>query len=565
VLAEGLIAPGQVTVGNLGVLGTAAKGPVGAPTLLSSYNDAIAIFGSYDSFLDPEDPTRRRTDSLTLVRALEIAFQQGASVAYAVRVGNSDPANPHHLSYATAKLNSASGLCVTLQANSQGTWASDMTVTVTAPGSGDVLTVEETTTLTQAEATAKQLTLKHNATQSQRNRVLITLLDGSVETPAIVTAAPAPGQVQITGNQLMLGDALTPGCIVTITYAVDPATFVNVTVTLGTTKEQYLVADGDALVTAVNVTRPSALVTAIPGANSGEHPAAGENIRFAGGWNGENQATYSGAAGLDTLLDVGAHIIVAAGQTNTTTGAALDAHCQQASTDVFKRDRIAIVGSDFAKQSIAPLQPQDIITYVDKLLGNTLSSDRVIFVAPGFLATSSAPGEAGQTVLLSGAYTAAAIAGMLAALPPHISLTNKPVAVQDVEVAFNNAQLTELVQNRVTAIEKSNDIHVLRGQTTQQGAFREITTRRIVDFAKYGVRSAAAPYIGLLNNDRVRAALRATINSFLKQMLDGEMLVGYTLDVTATRDQQIAGIAQVTMTLQPVFSINFIHVTMILS
>jgi len=43
------------------------------------------------------------------------------------------------------------------------------------------------------------------------------------------------------------------------------------------------------------------------------------------------------------------------------------------------------------------------------------------------------------------------------------------------------------------------------------------------------------------------------------------MLVGYTLDVTATRDQQIAGIAQVTMTLQPVFSINFIHVTMILS
>jgi len=168
--------------------------------------------------------------------------------------------------------------------------------------------------------------------------------------------------------------------------------------------------------------------------------------------------------------------------------------------------------------------------------------------------------------MLSGAYTAAAIAGMLAALPPHISLTNKPVAVANLEVAFNNAQLTELVQNGVTAVEKSPGILVLRGQTTQvQGAFREITTRRIIDYAKYGVRSAAQPYIGLLNNDRVRAALRATINSFLKQMLDDEMLVGYTLDVTATRDQQIAGIAQVTMTLQPVFSINFIHVTMILS
>jgi len=43
------------------------------------------------------------------------------------------------------------------------------------------------------------------------------------------------------------------------------------------------------------------------------------------------------------------------------------------------------------------------------------------------------------------------------------------------------------------------------------------------------------------------------------------MLVGYGLDVTATRDQQIAGIVQVTITLQPVFSINFIKVTMILS
>jgi len=121
------------------------------------------------------------------------------------------------------------------------------------------------------------------------------------------------------------------------------------------------------------------------------------------------------------------------------------------------------------------------------------------------------------------------------------------------------------VQNRVTALEIERGIRVLRGETTDDGAFREITTRRIVDYAKYGVRAAASPYIGLLNNDRVRAALRATINSFLKSMLDDEMLVGYGLDVTATRDQQIAGIVQVTITLQPVFSINFIKVTMILS
>ena len=565
VLAEGLIAPGQVTVGNLGVLGTATKGPVGQPTLLSTYNDAVAIFGSYDSFIDPSDPNKRRADSLTLVRALEIAFQQGASIVYAVRVAGSS------LAYATAELSSTGGPCVDLQANSQGAWGNDLTVTVTDPASTDVLTVEESTTLSADQATSKTVPLQHSALQAPtpppRNRVLITNLDGSVVTPTIVNSAPAPKQVQITATDLLLGDALPAGTVVTVTYVVDPTAFVNVTIALGTTKETYLVTDGDALVTAVSdVTTPSSLVTATPAANHTEHPTV-QSVPFTKGDDGAAGAEYGGENGLDTLLDVDAHIIVAAGQpnlTSTTTGADLAAHCAKASTDVFKRDWIAIIGSGFTRGDLRAPTTSDIVTYVDTLLGNTVISDRVVFVAPGFLATSSA--DAGQAVMLSGAYTAAAIAGMLAALPPHISLTNKPVAVANLEVAFNNAQLTELVQNGVTAVEKSPGILVLRGQTTQvQGAFREITTRRIIDYAKYGVRSAAQPYIGLLNNDRVRAALRATINSFLKQMLDDEMLVGYTLDVTATRDQQIAGIAQVTMTLQPVFSINFIHVTMILS
>jgi hypothetical protein len=182
-------------------------------------------------------------------------------------------------------------------------------------------------------------------------------------------------------------------------------------------------------------------------------------------------------------------------------------------------------------------------------------------------ATSAAQEDSAlNPVLLPAAYTAAVIAGMLAGMDPHISLTNKPVVgIPALEIIFNNAQLTELVQNRVTGLEVNQGIRILRGQTTDIGAFREITTRRIVDYAKYGVRSAAQPYIGLLNNDRVRGALRATLNSFLQGMLDNEMLVDYAIEVTATRPQQIAGIVQVTLSLQPVFSINFIHVTMILS
>src|SRR5437660_6469576 len=84
---EGLIAPGQVTVGNLGVVGTAAKGPIGVPQLLGSMADALQTFYGYDSWIDP-GTLLPRTDALTLTRALELVFGFGGSVVYAVRVAS---------------------------------------------------------------------------------------------------------------------------------------------------------------------------------------------------------------------------------------------------------------------------------------------------------------------------------------------------------------------------------------------------------------------------------------------------------------------------------------------
>ena len=46
-------------------------------------------------------------------------------------------------------------------------------------------------------------------------------------------------------------------------------------------------------------------------------------------------------------------------------------------------------------------------------------------------------------------------------------------------------------------------------------------------------------------------------------MVNNEALVGYELEVTATRAQQIAGEVMVNMTLQPTFSIDFIKVNML--
>ena len=59
--------------------------------------------------------------------------------------------------------------------------------------------------------------------------------------------------------------------------------------------------------------------------------------------------------------------------------------------------------------------------------------------------------------------------------------------------------------------------------------------------------------------------MKATLNGFLADMVLNEALIGFTLDVTATREQEIAGTAVVTMSLQPTFSIDFIKVIMNLS
>ncbi|HEX9440104.1 MAG TPA: phage tail sheath C-terminal domain-containing protein, partial [Roseiflexaceae bacterium] len=84
------------------------------------------------------------------------------------------------------------------------------------------------------------------------------------------------------------------------------------------------------------------------------------------------------------------------------------------------------------------------------------------------------------------------------------------------------------------------------------------------DFAKAGIRQASNAFIGKLNNQRVRKALQTAISGFLTSMVQDEALIGYTLDVTATRADEIAGRAIVNTVIQPTFSIDFVAVTMVL-
>jgi len=179
--------------------------------------------------------------------------------------------------------------------------------------------------------------------------------------------------------------------------------------------------------------------------------------------------------------------------------------------------------------------------------------DRIVLVAPGLVSDADGP--------LPPPYLAAVVAGKLSTLAPHVSLTNKVLPVRP-DVRYTTALTQNLLQRRVLLVRQKFGAQVVKGITSSAPPFTQISIRRIVDFAKAGVRLGADPYIGRLNNARVRAALQATLDGFLSQMVLDEMLVAYELEVSATRAQERAGICAVVMTLQPTFSIDFIRVTM---
>lgn len=212
------------------------------------------------------------------------------------------------------------------------------------------------------------------------------------------------------------------------------------------------------------------------------------------------------------------------------------------------RDIIAVIGSDKDK--------------ADEIKAQAPASGRVILAAPAIQAYDSA---AKQTVTLPGSYTAAAVAGLLSTLAPQSSPTNKSLpGVVHLSQKFSYGDLKNLLNGRVMVLEERQGVKVVRGLTTDNGAFKQVTTRRITDFAKAGIRQASEPFIGRLNNQRVRAALAGAINGFLTTMVQDEALISYTLDVTATRQDEINGRAIVNAILAPTFSIDFIAVTLVL-
>lgn len=449
---EGLITAGRVSTGNIGIVGTAAKGPLNEVKIIGSFTEAREIFG------DMDDIPASGSGELTLVRAIQQIYNNGGRAVYAVRTGIATGTGAAKAAVVVLK-NANNDDVLKLEARGVGSWGNQIEVKISLPDGAAANSTERNCEI--VEGARKE---RFNGSDLAGLAARINGGSSLVTASVVATGNPAPGTFSLGGG--------TDG--------------------VGTT------------------------------------PAA--------------QGTHY-AASLALLENDIINIVLLAGQPDSAAAMTLALQGHLNTTTENKRERMAIVGCNGT-------------TDENVIAAHSLASDRIVFVAPGIRVGTEA---------MSGAYTAAAVAGLISSLPVQASPTNKTLAIAGLKAEYTASKLEKLVQNRVLAVEKREGYRIVKGITTAtNSAWHQITTRRIVDYAIYGVRSACNPYIGKLNNERVRGAMKATLDAFLTRMVEDEALVSYELEVSATRAQEIAGECAVTMTIRPTFSIDFVRVTMYL-
>lgn len=299
-----------------------------------------------------------------------------------------------------------------------------------------------------------------------------------------------------------------------------------------------------------NINNNSVLVVAAKAEET--EPDATVNRSLTGGDSGTSVTSTDYDNGLTVLETVQCNLVHLAGQSSASDVANLKAHTDKMEAN--DEERIGFIGNE---------QGASVSTIKSNM--NGVNSDRIVYCGPGvkFVPRYS---ESGAVEEFGGCYTAAAVMGKVSSLLVHISPTNKVLSgISDTEYFLNKGDVQDLILSRVCAIRNVEGIRIQKGITSStDSAWHQITTRRIVDAAKLGIRSAGLPFVGKLNNERTRTALKGTIDAFLDGMFADESITYYNTEVYATRANEIAGVCRVDLTIRPVFSIDFIKVTLFL-
>ncbi len=183
-------------------------------------------------------------------------------------------------------------------------------------------------------------------------------------------------------------------------------------------------------------------------------------------------------------------------------------------------------------------------------LTNSLVSDRLVLVAP-----------AGVT---------GAVAGMVGSLDYFQSPTFKRLAVGGVDPAIGVEAQQELLQLHVVPVitQRGRGVIVLRGLTSDGD---QISVRRVADRAVRGVKAISEQFIGRLNNELGRGALKQNLVASLVQMeKDGAIVPStdgkdpaFKVNVYSSQTDFAQGIVRVDMAVRPVRAIDYIYATVL--
>jgi hypothetical protein len=547
VRAEGLLSVGAIATGNVGVIGTAEMGG-GDVQLLGSYEEGRARFGEPGAW-----DAGAGDDNLSLVRALRLLFDNGARTVYAQRVFDAATAKP-----AAYKLsNDANVEVLTLVAKTPGAWGNRLEIRV-EEGEAQAEVVDEVIHGNGSFPLSAQSVLtpaaegNGNGNGDGASIGKVVVRENGIAKRFQLKASPATASasvVQLNASDRTLTFAARPAAAAEVraSYWVPKEKLRKITLRFGNVQEVYVVPSVSYLAQLLG-NNPSKLVDVVKATGNGLPRVTPRFEVFKDGANGAvTNALYQTA--LDNLVDRNVQIVVVAGRKFTDVKSAVLGHVEK--TENLGRERIAVVGAD--SSDVAKVQEN----------ANDVANKRVVLVAPGLKQQDPTTGQLQE---LPPYFAAAAVAGKLSSVSPHISLTNKELAgIDGLAVDYNYGQLTSLVQDRVLVLQRKRGIRVVKGITTDDEAFKQISIRRVVDYVKEGTRQGANQYIGKLNNTRVRGNLKSTLDGFLSDLLRREFLTGYKLTVFADRPMEIRGEVLVTMDLMPTFSIDVIRVVMNLS
>jgi hypothetical protein len=521
--------------GVLGLVGVTEKVPEGRPVQRASdWGRFVELFGIGTGYSLPE--ARQAIDNG--VFQVVVSPVQGAAAATL----------------------SAAGLPFGLTARSGGTWANGLRVRVTGrkTATGNSFDLEIQRPGTNEWESHRQLTTtpgSNYVVDALASRSAIAQVSRGTNLVVVAEKPLAAGERQVLVQQ----DETNTAIITLVARASGPALRVKTetdekgvsTVTLW--KKAQSAADFSVLATLKGLRFPgseTALVQELKRHKDAEQldfavaavgwPTDGDQYAFTGGADADS-AAY--AAALQRLKDEPDVDLVLAGVQDFRDTARLTriygdviSHCNLMAADCKGRIGFGQVPPGMAARDAADL-------------GRSVLSDRFVLVAPNG--------------------TVGAVTGMVGSLPYNQSPTFKRVSgLGQLATAPGLDDQNTLVAASVATVayEASKGLVVLRGLTTDGD---QINVRRIADHAVRGVKMIGDLFIGTLNTEAGRGALKQKLTEFLLQMQKETAIVpstdgsdpAFKVNVYSSQADFALGIVRVDLAVRPVRAIDYIYAT----